>query len=45
MNDFHSALDSLKNARQVDHTNADSTGLDKEIQGIEEYLLSQERDR
>jgi tetratricopeptide (TPR) repeat protein len=40
MNDFPSALDSLKNARRVDPTNAESTELDNEIQSVEQYLAT-----
>jgi len=38
MNDFHSALDALKNARRVEPTNAESTRLDTEIRSIEQYV-------
>ncbi len=43
MNDYRSALDSLKNARQADPGNAESTRLDSEIQSIEQYLARQQR--
>ena len=45
MNDFHSALDSLRNARRADPTNAESTKLDSEIQSIEQYLAAQNNNR
>lgn len=43
LNDFHSALDSLKSARQIEQTNAESTTLDNEIQSMEHYLAAQDK--
>jgi tetratricopeptide (TPR) repeat protein len=42
VNDFHSALDSLKNARQADPTSAESTGLNLEIESIERFLAAKQ---
>jgi tetratricopeptide (TPR) repeat protein len=44
VNDFHSALDSLENARQVDPAGAESKSLSREIQSIEQYLAAQQKD-
>jgi tetratricopeptide (TPR) repeat protein len=44
MNDFRSALDSLKRARQANPNNADSTRVDNEIRNIEQYLGAQDQD-
>jgi tetratricopeptide (TPR) repeat protein len=41
VNDFHSVLDSLKNARQADPTSAESAQVDREIQSVEKYLVQQ----
>lgn len=45
MNDFHSVLDSLKNARQADPTSPDSAQVDRDIQSVEQYLESQSKER
>jgi tetratricopeptide (TPR) repeat protein len=45
MNDFHSALDSLKKAQQADPVSAELTHLDREIQSVEEFLAAQEKSR
>jgi hypothetical protein len=45
MNDFHSVLNSLKNAQQADPEAADSVNLDHEIQSVEQYLAEQDRKR
>jgi len=45
MNDFHSALDALKNARRVEPTNAESTRLDTEIRSIEQYVGVEGREK
>ncbi|MBZ5689022.1 MAG: hypothetical protein LAP86_28780 [Acidobacteriia bacterium] len=41
MNDYHSVLDSLKNAQRADPTGADSARLESEIQSVERYLAGQ----
>jgi tetratricopeptide (TPR) repeat protein len=45
MNDFHSVLDSLKKAQQADPVSAELTHLNREIQGVEQYLAGQEKSR
>jgi len=45
MNDFHSALDSLRKAQQADPVAAELTHLDREIQSVEQYLGAQEKSR
>jgi tetratricopeptide (TPR) repeat protein len=42
VNDFHSVLDSLKKAKQVDATSAE---LDREIESVAQYLAEQEKSR
>jgi hypothetical protein len=41
VNDFHSVLDSLREAQQADPVNAESTHLDREIQSVEQFLAKQ----
>jgi tetratricopeptide (TPR) repeat protein len=41
INDFRSALDSLKNARTADPSSDQTTKLDRDIQSIEQYLAQQ----
>jgi tetratricopeptide (TPR) repeat protein len=41
MNDYHSVLDSLKNAQQADPASAELEHLDREIQSVEQYLAGQ----
>jgi tetratricopeptide (TPR) repeat protein len=41
VNDFQSVLDSLKKAQRADTVNAESTHLDREIQGVEQFLAKQ----
>jgi tetratricopeptide (TPR) repeat protein len=41
MNDFHSVLDSLKNARQADPTSPETAQVDRDIQSVEQYLAQQ----
>ncbi len=41
VSDFHSALDSLKNAQQADPIGVESTSLTREIQSVEQYLAAQ----
>jgi len=41
MNDYHSVLESLKHARQVDPVGAGSDYLEREIQSVEQYLAAQ----
>jgi len=41
VNDFHSVLDSLKNAQQADPASAASRQLDREIQSVEQFLANQ----
>jgi tetratricopeptide (TPR) repeat protein len=43
MNDYRSALDSLKNAQQSDPAGAESAHLEGEIRSIEQYLEAQHR--
>ena len=45
MNDFHSVLDSLKNAQQADPTSPESAQVDREIQSVEQYLAQQGKGR
>ncbi len=45
VNDFHSVLDSLKKAQQVDPTSAESKNLDREIKSVEQYLAEQKKSR
>jgi tetratricopeptide (TPR) repeat protein len=45
MNDFHSVLDSLKNARQAYPTSPDSAQVDRDINSVEQYLASQSKER
>jgi hypothetical protein len=45
MNDFHSVLDSLRKAQQADPVSAELTHLNREIQGVEQYLAEQEKSR
>jgi tetratricopeptide (TPR) repeat protein len=45
MNDFRSALDSLKRAQQADPVSADSAQLNREIQSVEQYLAQQSASR
>jgi tetratricopeptide (TPR) repeat protein len=45
VNDFHSVLDSLKNARQADPTSAESAQVDRDIQSVEQYLTQQGKGR
>jgi hypothetical protein len=42
VNDFHSVLDSLNKAKQVDPTSAE---LDREIESVAQYLAEQEKSR
>ena len=42
MNDFPSALDSLKKAQLADPAYAESTRLSREIQDVEQYLAKQQ---
>jgi tetratricopeptide (TPR) repeat protein len=44
VNDFKSALDSLKNAQESDPTSAESASLNREIQSVEQYLAAQQHD-
>jgi len=41
VNDFRSALDALKKARQADPANPEAAGVEREIQGLEQYLATQ----
>jgi tetratricopeptide (TPR) repeat protein len=43
MNDYQSALDSLRNAKQADPNSADSVHLDEEIRSIEQYLAGKQK--
>jgi tetratricopeptide (TPR) repeat protein len=45
VNDFHSVLDSLKNAKQADPTSIDSAQVDRDIQSVEQYLAQQSKGR
>jgi len=43
VNDFHSVLDSLKKAQQADPAGSASTPLARDIQSVEQYLTTQEK--
>ena len=45
VNNFESALDALKKAREADPTAADSNQLDREIQSVEQFLAQRGRAR
>jgi tetratricopeptide (TPR) repeat protein len=45
MNAFHSVLDSLRKAQQADPVAAELTHLNREIEGVEQYLDAQEKSR
>jgi tetratricopeptide (TPR) repeat protein len=45
VNNFESALDALKKAREADPTTADSTQLDRDIQSVEQFLAQRGRAR
>jgi hypothetical protein len=43
MNDFHSALEALQKAQQVDPAAAQSEQLNREIQSVQQFLAAQEK--